>query len=332
MSKSPGKRHWLPLAALALTVALAASACSAGSSGHDNSSVDPEASSNTAPTNGTTSSNDPEAKETASSAPADTSVSNTAVPTIQLAPKETPESSVDPSAELSGVPSAAPTDKPSATPTNKPSGVPSAAPTARPSATPTNKPSGVSSAAPTARPSATPTNKPSGAEPTAAPSVAPTTSPTPGTSENPSPGSPTPKPSGEPESDGEIKVQDIIDKINADLKMRPMLEVDKKQIPDYYNGLDPDALIDEGKFQTAQFNISATEYSIVKLKSPDDFNTVKEAFEFRAKEVQRIFEHYLPDQYELALNYQIIRQGNYVLFSISDMQEDIANVFDGFFA
>ena len=69
-------------------------------------------------------------------------------------------------------------------------------------------------------------------------------------------------------------MQDIIDKINADLKMRPMLEVDKKQVPDYYNGMNTDALIRGG--QVSDCPVQHFGYRIFSVKpsleSPDDYD------------------------------------------------------------
>ncbi|GKU76190.1 DUF4358 domain-containing protein [Paenibacillus sp. L3-i20] len=186
---------------------------------------------------------------------------------------------------------------------------------------------------PTAKPTQKPEIKPS-QKPTLKPSEKPITKPTPKPTEKPSKPNPTPKPTGKPAPNGgkdNVAISDIAAKIDKEIKNLSLMDVDKAMIPDMYNDIDPDKLLSESLFKQAMIILSSSEYSIVKLKSGDNYETIEEAFKFRAEVVKKSFEFYLPNQYELAKNYQIIRNGNYVLFSISEQQDDIADIFNSYF-
>jgi len=288
------KKSWIiPL--LVLVMSLALSACGSGNS-NNNSSMQPEASEN--PIESIKPSATPEPTPTASADPTESSSSATVEPPSQ-APSEQPEET----------PVA--TDKPSKT----------ATPSVKPSAT----------VKPTRQPSVRPTVKPT-QQPSQKPSAKPTVTPTPTSTPTPTP-LPTRQPSQQPteKPNTAVTVQDIVDKITADLEFVGQATIEKAAVPDFYNGIDPDSLLEEGVFQQASFMISASEFSVVKLKSADQYEEIKEAFEFRAAAVQKTFEEYLPDQYELAQNYKIVQNGNYVLFCISSKQDEVVDIFNGFF-
>ncbi|WP_054026579.1 DUF4358 domain-containing protein [Bacillus sp. FJAT-28004] len=189
----------------------------------------------------------------------------------------------------------------------------------KPSATakPTQKPSG---AKPDQKPAAT-------AKPTQKPTQKPTVKPTqkPGATQKPSA---TPKPPVKPSTD--IKVSDITTKITTDLEYPMLGNVEAERLKDVF-GTDFDGLVTEGVYLQAMMNVKATELAIVKLKSDKSYDAVAEAFEARAADIQKTFETYLQDQYEDAKNYKIVRNGNYVMLSISHDQDAVLKIFNSFF-
>lgn len=236
---------------------------------------------------------------------------------VTPAPTEEPTASPLPTA-------AAPTEKPAATDntsdeTNK-----------KPEATakPTKKPA----ASPKPSPTAKPTKKPATAAPSVKPSVKPTATPKPSPLPIATP-SPTPKPTSKPDPENpsaEVTVADIAAKLTTDAGLGPLSPVEGEQIKDIY-GIEPEKQLVDGSFYQAMMMIQAGEFSVVQLKSEKDFDDVKAGFEKRAETVIKAFESYLQDQYEQAQNYQIIRNGNFVLFSITPDQKKTAEIFNSFF-
>lgn len=123
---------------------------------------------------------------------------------------------------------------------------------------------------------------------------------------------------------------DIAAKLKADSGLGPLTAVEGEKIKDTY-GIDPDKQLVDGSFNQAMMMIQAGEFSVVQLKSDADYDSVKAGFEARAQKLQTAFESYLQDQYEQAKNYQIIRNGNFVLFSITPDQKKTAELFHEFF-
>jgi len=129
------------------------------------------------------------------------------------------------------------------------------------------------------------------------------------------------------EATGNDLVSEIADQVIEQVEMGALLNLDNDQVQDMY-GIDPEELLEEGVFMPAMMNVHAHELTIVKLKAEEHFEAVNEAMEQRALSVQKDFERYLQDQYEAAKNYQILRQGDYVLFSITPNQEKVAEIFE----
>ncbi|NIK80372.1 hypothetical protein FHS15_005556 [Paenibacillus castaneae] len=202
-----------------------------------------------------------------------------------------------------------------------------------PTTKPSTKPAGSSKPAP--KPTATPvpvkpTATPTTVKPSTAPSTAPTTSPLPIATP-----SPTVKPTASPKPGQEDPIADVTAetisaKIIADITLGPLMVVEGDQIKENY-GINVEKQLVEGIFHQPKMMIQAGEFSIVKLKSDEDYDAVASGFETRAKAIQDLFKDYLEDQYEQAQNYQIIRNGRFVLFSITPDQKKTAEIFNSFF-
>lgn len=120
-------------------------------------------------------------------------------------------------------------------------------------------------------------------------------------------------------------LQGIVQQINENVEMPPMMELDGDAIKDtFYLEADQYA---EGVFLIAMMNIKATDMAIIRLNDTSDFDTIKEALTKRAEDVIKTFSTYLPDQHEDAKNYQIVQEGEYVLYSISHDQEKVLETF-----
>jgi len=126
-----------------------------------------------------------------------------------------------------------------------------------------------------------------------------------------------------------FKVADIVTKIKEDVELPMLFAMEGDYLKDLY-GFDPNDLLSDGIFMGGMRNSSA-ELTIVQLKSDKDYDEVEKILTNRAERIKKTFESYLQDQHELAENYQIIRNGNYVLLSISDDQTGVAKTFNSFF-
>jgi len=234
----------------------------------------------------------------------------TEAPTVTEAPPATEEPAGD---KATTEPAA--TEKPTATEDTSKENQAGVKPSA--TAKPTEKPSG---AKPAQKPAAT-------AKPTQKPTVKPTVKPPQKPSATQKPIA-TPKPPVKPSTD--IKVSDITTKITTDLQYPALANVEGERLNDVY-GTDFSDLVSEGVYLQAMMNVKATELVVVKLKSDKNYDAVVEAFDARAASIQKTFETYLQDQYEDAKNYKVVRNGKYVMLSISHDQDEVVKLFNGFF-
>lgn len=205
--------------------------------------------------------------------------------------------SVTPQPEESILPEESQQPEESIQPSEQPEETPSAQPSAKPTATPSAKPSAKPSAAPTTKPTAKPTATP---KPTAAPTATP--APTPETS----------------------VVQSVWNEISA-LDMPMMTTVNDALLSSIY-GINASDLV-EYVCKMPAMNTTATEFFIGEVKD-GKMDTVKAALEARQAALDEEWSKYLPEQYELVQNYQLVTSGNYVIFVISDQADEAVSAFN----
>ncbi|MWC27896.1 DUF4358 domain-containing protein [Paenibacillus sp. MMS18-CY102] len=97
-----------------------------------------------------------------------------------------------------------------------------------------------------------------------------------------------------------------------------LIPLEGDMVKDMYH-LDP-ALLDQYSILTPMINLKTDEIAVLKVKDAKDLPTIEAAVKQRAVDIQKTFEHYLPDQYENAKNYKLVTKGNYILFVISDAE------------
>lgn len=323
------------LAFICISIMVIGSACGTGTNGDNADSGAPAAAASTEPA-------ETPAPETAKPNAAPSADAEPTAGNVFAASPDAERSPDAPAAGQSDRPTAVPEAKPTAKPAEKPSATakpvwkPKAE--AKPASTPTPKPTDNPAVKPTVTPklSVHPTATP---RPSIQPSVFPGSSippsAIPGPSNNPAV---SPKPTEEPAEEAtekpapatSVSVAEIAAKLTEELKLGSLKPVEGEQIKDSY-GIDADSMLTEYSFNQAMIMMQAGEFSVVKLKSDESFEAVKAGFERRAETVRKSFENYLQDQYEQAKNYQIVRNGLYVLFSISPDQQKAAELFNAFF-
>ena len=164
-------------------------------------------------------------------------------------------------------------------------------------------------------------------EPSTVPSVEPST-----------PAPETDEPSDEPNfnpggtSGGYEDIADVksfIDKVAEDYDDLPaMMDFDDGIVSDTY-GIDL-SMLDEyaGKFPL--MNVTATEFFAAKVKE-GNMDAVVEAIENRVSSLEQTWATYLPEQYDLVKQYELVQEGDYVLFVVSTHAAEMAENFKAAF-
>lgn len=141
-------------------------------------------------------------------------------------------------------------------------------------------------------------------------------------SQKPSEPSQEPAPSEAPA--GESKVQAVWTAI-SDRELPFFQDLDDDLLSDFY-GVDPADLV-EYICKIPFMNTQATEFFIAQVQS-GKMDTVKSALEKRQADLEEQWSQYLPDQLELVENYQLVTNGDYILFAVADCAADAVNEFN----
>lgn len=226
---------------------------------------------------------------------------------VTATPEKSPETS--PEAEASTTPETAPSEEPTATTAPSPTAEPEAS--KEPAAT--KKPTATKEPVPTKKPAATkapaPTNKPAATK-----EPVPTKKPT---------------PTKPPVAETLPNATKIVDGMLEKVEQPSLMTMDSDSLKDMYS-IDS-SLLEDYSVRYPMMNVKATEIAVFKVKNKKDIDTIKDGIKTRATTIQKNFEHYLPDQYENALNYTVTTNGNYVLFIISDKADDLKKAFNSYF-
>lgn len=170
-----------------------------------------------------------------------------------------------------------------------------------------------------------PASSPS-AKPSQSPSSKPSQSPAPSTKPSQSPSqSPAPAPSETPESSPETSVVTSVWNDIAKLDLPNLMDVDADTLSALY-GIDSADLV-EFVCKMPMMNVKATEFFIAQV-ADGRMDAVKAALEARQADLEAQWSQYLPDQLELVQNYQLVTNGNYVIFAVSEYAADAVDIFN----
>ncbi|QMV41457.1 DUF4358 domain-containing protein [Cohnella cholangitidis] len=129
--------------------------------------------------------------------------------------------------------------------------------------------------------------------------------------------------------DPKVPAKEMADQLLARFEQPMLMELETAMVQQLYR-LDP-ALLEDYSIRTPLMNVKTNELTILKVKEAKDVAVVEAAVKQRAGDVQKQFESYLPDQYELSKNYKLVIKGNYILFVISENADELVKSFEGFF-
>jgi Holliday junction resolvase-like predicted endonuclease len=137
--------------------------------------------------------------------------------------------------------------------------------------------------------------------------------------------------SGDKDATIEVKqsAKEMADQMIEKVEQPVLMELSTEELKDLYN-IDAAKLADYS-VRIPMMNVKSNEIAIFKVKDAKDISDIEAAVKQRAENVQKLFEQYLPDQYENAKNYKLITKGNYVLLVISDSADELIKVYDSFF-
>ena len=145
--------------------------------------------------------------------------------------------------------------------------------------------------------------------------------------------SPSQEPSAEPsqepepsEAPGSSVVQSVWNDIAA-LDIPSLADVDAATLTALY-GIDS-ADLEEYVCKIPLMNVQATEFFIAQVKD-GRMDAVKAGVEARQADLEAQWSQYLPDQLELVEGYQLVINGNYILFAISEYASDAVSVFNSY--
>ncbi len=133
---------------------------------------------------------------------------------------------------------------------------------------------------------------------------------------------PTESPSETPTQDS--KVQAVWSVIEG-WDLPSFQDLDDDLLSDFY-GVDPADLV-EYVCKIPFMNTRATEFFIAQVQ-PGRLDAVKSALEQRQADLEAQWSQYLPDQLELVQNYQLVTNGDYILFAVSERAGDAVNEFN----
>lgn len=142
-------------------------------------------------------------------------------------------------------------------------------------------------------------------------------------------GNPTGDPAGNPTENppADIDLNTLWDDILAlgGLSEMAFMDIPDDSLADFY-GIDP-ADLETYVVKVPMMNVQATEFFMAKVKG-GKMDTVKAALETRQQNLDAQWSTYLPDQYKLVQDYELVTSGDYVLFAISDYAGQAVQLFN----
>lgn len=140
---------------------------------------------------------------------------------------------------------------------------------------------------------------------------------------------PAEKPADKPASGGTgaaaPSIGELEKVVEGVLDMPEMTALSMEELTDLY-GLDS-ASVAEFVCKMPLMNTQASEYLLVKAVS-GKADTVKAGMLKRQADLAESWKHYLPEQYELVQNYQLVENGDYLLFVVGENAKTAVDAFN----
>ncbi len=126
----------------------------------------------------------------------------------------------------------------------------------------------------------------------------------------------------------EFQVQDAMDAMLEKIGSDDLMELGESDMLDFF-GIQAEDM-EQFAAVTSAAGITAKEIILVKAAGEDAAQSVQEQLDKRLTNRMAEFKDYLPDQYDIVSQSQVRRDGVYVALIISDQQEELGEIYQGF--
>lgn len=128
----------------------------------------------------------------------------------------------------------------------------------------------------------------------------------------------------EPDATPEEIVDKIVETIGED-NLPSLVDIDDDSLSVLY-GIDY-SLLEDYRGKTSMMNVRADEFLVAKVKE-GEMEAVEAGIAQRQEDLDATWSQYLPDVYETVKDARVVKNGNYILFVVSDSADDAVAVFD----
>lgn len=128
----------------------------------------------------------------------------------------------------------------------------------------------------------------------------------------------------------EPSVKEISDKILKEVKFSHVVAMNEELSKEFYP-FDRN-LVSEYIIYNAMINVKSDEVAVFKVKDASNISEVEKGIQKRVDQLEKIWQSYLQDQYDKVKKHIILKKDNYILFSVSDDQKKVEEIFNSFFS
>ncbi|WP_055665395.1 DUF4358 domain-containing protein [Desnuesiella massiliensis] len=128
----------------------------------------------------------------------------------------------------------------------------------------------------------------------------------------------------------EPSVKEISDKILKEVKFSHVVAMNEELSKEFYP-FDRN-LVSEYIIYNAMINVKSDEVAVFKVKDASNISEVEKGIQKRVDQLEKIWQSYLQDQYDKVKKHVILKKDNYILFSVSDDQKKVEEIFNSFFS
>lgn len=128
----------------------------------------------------------------------------------------------------------------------------------------------------------------------------------------------------EPDATPEEILNKIVETIGED-NLPALVDIDDDSLSVLY-GIDYN-LLEDYRGKTSMMNVRADEFFVAKVKE-GEMEDIEAGIAQRQEDLDATWSQYLPDVYETVKDARVVKNGNYVLFAVSDNADDAVAVFD----
>lgn len=130
---------------------------------------------------------------------------------------------------------------------------------------------------------------------------------------------------GDKKEEKNVDIPELWASMEENLELPMMMELGDDEL-DFLYGINADDL-ESYVVRVPMMNVHATEFFLAKVKE-GKMDAVKEAIENRRTSLEQQWSMYLPDQYALVQNAQLIVNGNYLFFCIAEDADTVVGLFN----